>query len=288
MKFILTGHKGLIGSALLKKLKSQGHTPILLIDKRDNKDIINIDKIQLTEKPDIFIHLAAACKINKTIAEPDWAFQNNVLGIHKIMEFCRKNKIPKIVFTSSSRILSPEKNPYTASKIYSEELIKGYAQCYRIKYIIIRPSTVYGPFNDKTKRLIDLWMSASLKGEELKIFGDKAKTLDFTYSEDFIEAFLLAMQQNNKEFNIAGGKGISLDYVADYIIKLAGKGTKNFYPEEIAQPQEVELDISAIKALGWEPKTSIEEGLKKTFDWYKENWENLESKFYHTPVQNNL
>ena len=276
MNFILTGHKGLIGDALLKKLKTQGHNPILLIDKRDNQDILDIDKIQLTEKADIFIHLAAACKINKTIAEPEWAFQNNVLAIHKIMEFCRKNKIPKIVFTSSSRILSPEKNPYTASKIYSEELIKGYSQCYGIKYVIIRPSTVYGPFDDKTRRLIDIWMLAALKGEELKTFGDKNKSLDFTYIDDFIDAFLLAMQQTNKEYDISAGKAIPLDYVAQQIIKLAGKGTTNFYPQETAQPQEVELDISAIKSLGWEPKTSIEEGLKKTFGWYKENFESLE------------
>ncbi len=275
MNFILTGHKGLIGSALLEKLKSQGHNPILLIDKREGQDILDIDKVQLAEKPDIFIHLAAACKINKCIENPQWPFETNVLAIHKIMEFCRKNKIPKIIFTSSSRVLSPEKNTYTASKLYGEELIKGYAQCYGIEYVIIRPSTVYGPFDDKTKRLIDIWMLAALKGEELKILGDKNKTLDFTYIEDFIEAFILAMQQTNKEYDISSGKGIQLNYVAEQIIKLANKGTIKFYPPETTQPQEVELDISAIKSLGYQPKTSIEQGLRKTFDWYKVNLGNL-------------
>lgn len=276
MNFILTGHKGLIGSALLQQLKQRGDNPVLLIDKRENQDILDIDKIELKEKVDVFIHLAAACKINKTIQEPEWAFENNVFAMHKVMEFCRKNKIPKIVFTSSSRILSPEKNPYTASKIYSEELVKGYSQCYGIKYIIIRPSTVYGPFDDQTKRLIDIWMLNALKGKELKIFGKPGRTLDFTYIEDFIEGFLLAMEQTNKEFNLSAGKAIQLDYVADKIIKLAGGGgTRNFYPQEVAQPQEVELDISEIKALGYEPKTTIDEGLKKTFKWYKDNWEKL-------------
>jgi len=273
MNFILTGHKGLIGSVLLQRLQERGDNPVLLIDKRENQDILDIDKIKLQEKVDVFIHLAAACKINKTIQEPEWVFQNNVLAMHKIMEFCRKNKIPKIVFTSSSRILSPEKNPYTASKIYGEELIKGYSQCYGIKYVIIRPSTVYGPFDDKTKRLIDIWMLNALKGKELKIFGKPGRTLDFTYIDDFIDGFLIAMKQTNKEFNLSAGKAIQLDYVADQIIKLTGGGTRNFYPQEITQPQEVKLDISEIKALGYEPKTTIEEGLEKTFKWYKDNWE---------------
>ncbi|MBU0467295.1 MAG: NAD-dependent epimerase/dehydratase family protein [Nanoarchaeota archaeon] len=275
MKFILTGHKGLIGSFLLERLKAQGHEPLLLIDKRDNQDIIEIGKHQLTEKADMFIHLAAFCKINKTIEEPQLAFDNNVLGMHEVMEFCRKNKIPKMVFASSSRVESKEKNPYTASKVYGEELVKAYAECYGIDYVIIRPSTVYGPFNDLTKRLIDVYIINALQGEELKIFGNENKTLDTTYIDDFIDGTLMAMEQTNKEYDLSAGKGIKASYIADLIIKLAGQGTKAFYPPEIAQPQEVELDILPIKAIGYEPKVSIEEGIKKTFEWYKKNLDEI-------------
>ena len=156
MRFVMTGHKGLIGSFLLKRLIEQGHEPVLLIDKRSGENILDINKIKLNEPVDIMIHLAAFCKINKCIENPELAFRNNVIGVYRILEFCRKNKIPKIIFTSSSRVLSKEKNSYTASKVYGEELIKGYSQCYGIDYVIVRPSTVYGPFNDKTRRLIDL------------------------------------------------------------------------------------------------------------------------------------
>lgn len=267
----MTGHKGLIGSFLLKRLEERGDKAVLLVDKREGENIIDMEKFSLNEPADIFIHLASFCKINKTIENPELAFKNNVLGIHKVLEFCRKNKIPKIIFTSSSRILSKEKNPYTASKIYAEELIKAYSQCYGIEYAIIRPSTVYGPFNDKTKRLMDIFILNALRGEELKIYGDKNKTLDFTYIDDFIDGFLLAMKQKNQEFNISSGKATKVEYVADLIIKLAGKGVKNFYPAEIAQPQEVELDIEKIKNLGFSPKVSIEEGIKRTFSWYQKN-----------------
>jgi len=280
MKFILTGNRGLIGHFLLERLKARGDKPLLLIDKRETPslenpapitDIANIENHSLSQPVDVFIHLASFCKINKIVENPDLALQNNVIGMHKVMEFCRKNKIPKVVFTSSSRILSKEKNPYTASKIYGEELVKGYSDAYGIEYVIIRPSTVYGPFNDLTKRLIDIYILNALQGKELKIFGDENKTLDFTYIDDFVDAMLLAMDQKNKAFDISGEQPTKVSYVADLITKLAGQGKKEFYPPETAQPQEVALDISPLKALGYQPKVSIEEGVKRTFDWYKEH-----------------
>ncbi len=269
----MTGHKGLIGSFLLERLKQRGDIPLLLVDKREGNNIIDMGNFKLNEKADVMIHLASFCKINKTVEEPETAFENNVLGTCKVLEFCRKNGIKKIIFTSSSRVLSKEKNPYTASKMYGEELVKGYAQCYGIDYLIIRPSTVYGPFNDKTKRLVHIWILNALKGEELKIFGDENKTLDFTYVEDFINGFLLVIDEKNKEYNISAGKSIKVSYIADLIINLAGKGSKKFYPSEVAQPQEINLDIYELKKSGFEPKTSIEEGIKRTFNWYKERFE---------------
>lgn len=275
MRFAMTGHKGLIGSFLEKRLYKEGHESVFLLDKREGIDILDINKFTLNKPVDIFIHLASFCKINKCIENPNIAFKNNVLGSHEVLEFCRKNKIPKIIFTSSSRILSKEKNAYTASKIYAEELIKGHSQCYGIDYVIVRPSTVYGPFNDLSKRLVDVFIMNALQGKELKIYGDENKTLDFTYIDDFVDGFLLAMDEKNKEFNLSTGDSVKVDYVADFIINLAGKGRKVFYPPEIAQPQEINLDISGIKALGFEPKISIEEGIKRTFGWYKENFEEI-------------
>ncbi|MDO8460237.1 MAG: NAD-dependent epimerase/dehydratase family protein [Nanoarchaeota archaeon] len=271
LNILMTGSEGLIGTALQKRLKERGDKIMLSIDKRSGSDIRNIEKIYLKNKIDLCIHLAAFCKINKTIDNPETAFLDNVEGTYKVLEFCRKNNIKKVVFTSSSRILSKEKNPYTASKIYGEELVKAYSQCYGIDYVIIRPSTVYGPHNDFTKRLVDVFILNALQGKELGIFGDGNKTLDFTYIDDFVQGFMLALEQKNKEFDISSGLGTRVEHLADLIIKLAGKGEKKFYPAEIAQPQEVELDISAIKSLGYKTTVNIEEGITKTFNWYKEN-----------------
>ena len=278
MKFVMTGHKGLIGSSLLSELLKEKHEPILLLDKKDGRNILDIENFSLRKSADLMIHIAAYCKINKSIENPYLVFDNNVLGTYKVLEFCRKNKVPKIIFTSSSRIISPEKNPYTASKIYGEELIKGYSQSYGLEWVIVRPSTVYGPFDDQTSRLVDIFILNALKGKELKIFGDKNKTLDFTYINDFVDGFMLAINEKNKEFDISSGIETKVNYVADLIINLAGKGYKSFYPQEIAQPQQVKIDFSNIKKLGFEPKIGVEEGIKRTFEWYKNNFEKIEER----------
>ena len=275
MKFVMTGHKGLIGSFLLKKLIADGHKPVLLVDKRDGKNILDINKFGLEKSADMMIHLAAFCKINKSVENPELPFEDNVRGTYEILEFCRKNKIPKIIFAISSRILSREKNPYTASKIFGEELVKAYSECYGIDYVIVRPSTVYGPFNDETGRLVDIWILNALRGKELKVYGDKNKTLDFTYIDDFSDGFLIAMKQKNSEYDISTGKSTKVSDVADMVIFLVGKGKKKFYPMEISQPQEIELNIFKIKNLGFEPKVGIKEGIKKTFEWYKKNFEDI-------------
>ena len=124
MKYIITGNKGLIGESLKKRMDSEGHECILAIDKKEGFDIMDLmfKGYELAETHDVFIHLAAQCKINEAIAQPILSHKNNVDGILSVLEFCRNNKIPKIVVMSTSRVLSKERNPYVASKIYVEEL----------------------------------------------------------------------------------------------------------------------------------------------------------------------
>jgi len=274
MKIIMTGEQGLIGSYLKKRLEKEGHQILYTPDIRgERKNILNIDQIKVEEKIDMLIHLAAHCKINESIINPELAHTNNVEGTFKVIEFCRKNNIPKIVFFSSSRILSKEKNPYTASKIYGEELCKAYKSCYGINYVIIRPSTVYGPFWDKTERLMHKFIINALTGKDLIVYGNpETKTLDFTYINDFVDGVMLALQTENEEYDISGGEEYNIHKLAKFIIeKTQSKSKIIIQNEEIAQPQEVKLDITKIKKLGYNPKMGIEQGVIETINWYKNN-----------------
>jgi nucleoside-diphosphate-sugar epimerase len=272
MNIAITGHEGLIGSLLKKKLELQGHKFVLLVDQRSDKCLQDLENLQVTEKIDMFIHAAAHCKINQDIEKPELAHYHNAEGTFHALEFCRRHNIKKFLFFSSSRILSSDKNPYTASKIYGEELCKGYQQCYGIDYIIVRPSTVYGPFWDLTKRLVHVFITNALENKDLTIYGDpKTKTLDFTHVEDFVSAVLLALNGEwNKAYDISGDSEYNVFDLAQFIIKNTNSKSKIKIAEpERAQPQKVHLDISAIRALGYKPKYTVESGILETINWYK-------------------
>jgi len=273
MNIFITGNRGLIGHALQKRLEQEGHKIVGSIDLRSGSDLAWLKNLEIDIKIDMFVHAAALCKINKCVENPEISHINNSQGTFYAIDFCRKYKIPKFVFFSSSRVLSKERNAYTSSKLYGEELCKGYKDSYGINYIIIRPSTVYGGFWDLTKRLVHLYVTAALAGKELRILGDpETKTLDFTYLDDFIDGTMLTINNSewNKEYNISGGEEQNIREMAKYILELTGSQSPiNVYPAETAQPQKVNVDISEIQKLGYSPKVPAKEGLRRTVEWYK-------------------
>ncbi len=274
MNIFITGNKGLIGTEIEKRLIQEGHNIVGSIDKRTGSDLHWLKNLEINSKIDMFIHMAAAVKINQIVDNPNIANEVNANGTFYALEFCRKNKIQKFVFMSSSRTLSSEKNAYTASKVYGEELCKAYAESYGIEYIIIRPSTVYGPFWDNSKRLIHLYITAALTGNELKVYGNpNTKTLDFTYIDDFTDGVMLGINNKewNKEYDISGKEEFNVYELAKYIIGLTESPSLiKVYPAEIAQPQKVSLDISEIEKIGYKPKISLKDGVKRTVEFYKE------------------
>ncbi len=275
MNYAITGNKGLIGTYLKKRLDEEGHKCVLQIDKREGFDTTDLmfKDYKLSDKVDTFFHFAAQCRINEAIANPILVHKNNVDGILSVLEFCRKHKIPKIVYASTSRVLSKERNPYVASKIYGEEMCKAYHDCYGIEYIIIRPSTVYGPMFDETSRLINNWLTSAFKGENLRLYGDRTKTLDFTYIDDFVDGIVLATDNDwNKEYNISGNNEVNLYDLAKTITLITNSKSKVvLLPKEKSQPQQVCVDTSDIKALGYKPKFDIVKGLRSMVKFYKEN-----------------
>ncbi len=278
MNIIITGQRGLIGTFLEKRLIEEGHKIVAGIDLRDGKNILGIKDLTLKDlqvniSVDMMIHCAAHCKINQTIENPELSHFNDAQGTFEVLEFCRKNKIKKIVNFSSSRVLSKEKNPYTSAKLYGEELCKGYYDCYGLEYITLRPSTVYGPFWDLTQRLIHIYITNALQNKNLEIYGDpKTKTLNFTYIDDFVDGSLLAIKGKwQEDYDLGGDEEYNIHKLAQFIIKQTKSKSKIIVKEsEIAQPQKVKLNISKIKNLGYSPKITVEKGIKLCIDFYKE------------------
>lgn len=279
MNFGLTGNRGLIGSFLQKRLVEEGHEVVLKVDKQDGTEVADLKDIDSEREIDIFIHCAAFCKINKIVENPEIGFKN-ALDTFSALEFCRKNNIKKFIYFSSSRVLSEESNAYTAGKLFGEELCRAYKDCYGIDYIIIRPSTVYGPAEDRTNRLMNIFITNALKGDDLKIYGDpETKTLDFTYVGDIVDAIMLALNREwCKEYNISGGEEVRVFDLAKFIIEETGSSSRiSVLEEETAQPQKVSLDLSEIKKIGYEPKVSLWEGVRKNIE-FLQNQRNSDSQ----------
>lgn len=281
MNYVITGHKGLIASFLKKRLDGEGHECVMQIDSREGFDVQDLlfKDYRPKSQVDVFLHFASQCRINEGIAKPILPHKHNTDGIFSVLEFCRQHKIPRIVVASSSRVLSPEMNPYTASKIYSEVLTRAYHDCYGLDYLIIRPSTVYGPMFDETSRLINNFLTSAFKNEDLGIYGDEDKTLDFTFIDDFVDGVMLAMDNGwNKAYNISGKDSVKLYDIAKYIIgKLNSKSEIKFFPPELAQPQQVKVDIHEIEQIGYKPKVNIWDGIDRMIEFYRASpkaWKN--------------
>lgn len=259
MRYVITGHLGQIGRELKKTLDLE-HECIGVVDIKGGQSTETLSYETMPET-DVLFHLAANCVIRDTIKEPELTL-SNLHSTFDTLEFCRHND-SKFVYFSSSRVLSSERNPYTASKIYGEELSKAYSQCYGVDYQIIRPSTVYGG-QDDTGRLIEIWLDNALTGRDLKIYGDKHKTLNFTHIDDFVEATMIAFNKGkwNRDYNVHGIT-YKLKEVAEEIINQTNSDSKIvFETQETAQPQEVHLYDAYLETLGYNPKVRIKEGIR--------------------------
>ena len=270
MNYIISGSKGLIGEKLKERLDKE-HECIFEVDPRLGSNLIDLNSLYMnlnTQSVEIFFHLGAFCKINEAIKTPKLAHLNNAEGTFQALEFCRINNIKKFVYFSSSRVLSEEETIYTATKKYGEHLCEAYKQCYGIEYIIVRPSTVYREHHDLTERMLSKWVIKYLKGEKVQLYGGADKTLDFTHVDDFVDGIMLLLSKwdevKNTDYDISGDDQRKLIDVADIL-----GADVEILPPEMAQPQQVKIDISKMRALGYDPKIKLEEGVKRMIDFYK-------------------
>ncbi len=295
MKILVTGSSGTIGTELMIKLieKGFGVKGLDIVPNRWDKEVNDRTIIQdlrqkfdLDESFDLVIHLAANARVHKLVKNPDLA-RDNFLMTYNILEFVRKKGIKKLIFAGSREVYGDTKSgaikedsqkfsesPYTASKIASEALVEAYQRCYRIDFVVIRFSNVYGKYDDKD-RVVPLFILNAINNKELIVYGEQ-KTLDFTYIDDAVKGVLAAIERfdsvKNKVFNVAGGKGILLTYVAKKIIDYLKKGKLAIKDNRTGEILRYVADINKAKELlSYEPTINIDEGITKTINWYKEN-----------------
>ena len=297
-KILITGADGFIGSHLSKKLISLGANVIALVHSEDLKNLNLIkDKIKLiygdvTKKeiindiiktnPDYIFHFAA---INKSDYHTNIneILETNIISTINIVESAIKIKnLKRLIFSSTFLLygdsnypikennnLNPKSN-YAISKYISEEILQIYSKKYNLPITITRLFNVYG--ENKVDNVIFLFAKSSLKNKEIYIDGDGEQLRDFIYINDVIEALLLIVQNNetmNKIINVGSGKCIKIKELAEKIKELTNSSSKIIYRNFDPGLKNSYCDNSLLKTYGWEPRVEIEEGLKKTIEWVK-------------------
>ncbi len=301
-KIIVTGSSGTVGTALCEKLAEEGFE-VVCADSKPNKwnaeingktviaDLCSRKEIdeKLPKDADLIIHLAANARVYDLVVKPELALDNFTM-LFNMLEFARQNNIKKFMFSSSrevygnsERIVHGEadvdiercESPYSATKMGGEALVHAYGKCYGVDYIIFRFSNVYGKYDD-SDRVVPLFIRLSRQGKDLTVFG-KDKMLDFTYIDDTINGIVLAIKKfdetKNNVFNLAYGEGTTILKVAELIEKEMGANGKIIIKESrTGEVIKYIADISkARKILGYEPKVGVEEGIRRSVEWYIEN-----------------
>ncbi len=298
---LVTGGAGFVGSHLVDRLIKEGYDVVVLDNlstgSRENVnpkakfvrvDIRSEDLDKLINYNDIEIvfHLAAQINVRRSVENPTYDGDINILGTINILELMRKYDINKIIFASSGGAVYGEPiylpvderhpikplSPYGLSKYVGEEYIKLYNRLYGIEYSILRYANVYGERqNPKGEAgVISIFVNKMLKGERPTIYGDGNQTRDFVYVGDVVDANILAMTWKNEIVNIGTGKETSVNEIFNVIRSILGFKKDPIYTSP--RPGEVRriyLDISKARSLGWEPKVDLHEGIRRVVEWMK-------------------
>ena len=242
----------------------------------------------IRDRPDAICHHAAQISVRDSVAAPVFDLRANIEGTVRLLEIAKALNVGFFIFASTGGALygeqaqypAPEEHPvyplspYGVSKLAGEKYLYFYRRQYGLKGCALRYSNVYGPRQDPHGEagVVAIFCRTLLDGKIPAINGDGRQTRDFVYAQDVAKANLMALEtQVEGEFNIATGIETDINTLAEKIAQIAGVPAEFRHgPPMPGEQLRSVLDPSlAKKALGWAPETSIDDGLKKTFLFFK-------------------
>lgn len=300
-RILVTGGAGFIGSNLVDQLSPDNKVVVLdnlfsgLLSNLDkSKDRITFVKGDILDKAllrdivaevDYVFHLAAHVGNIRSIKDPHFDMEVNIRGTLNLLEACRNSNISRLVYSSSGAIfgeakylpideehpLNPE-SPYAVSKLAAEKYCFAYHKVYGVPTTVLRYFNVYGLRQDTSEyaNAVAIFLSRTKEGKPLTIFGDGKQTRDFIFVEDVVRANILAATHPSavgEIFNIATGREDSIEHLVNIIRRISGREISIIH----ADPRAGEVRHSraniekAQRLLGYNPETSLEEGLSLTW-----------------------
>jgi UDP-glucose 4-epimerase len=303
-RVVVTGGAGFIGSNLVAELTKDNEVIVIddfsTGDLKNIKDLVDNKKIDfikgsitdlaLLQKTcknvDYVFHEAAIASVTQSIKDPLAINNVNINGTLNVLVAARDNYVKKVVFASSCAIYgNPLKRPikesaipdpltpYALSKLVGEYYCQVFNKIYNLSTVSLRYFNVYGLHQDPAgdyAAVIPKFINQIFDSRPPPIYGDGKQTRDFIFVADVVRANILAVERDvTGVFNIASGRQTSINDLANGIIEIAEKNIKPVY--HAPRPGDIKYslaDISKIKNHGYEPKITLEEGLRTTFEWF--------------------
>ncbi len=307
MRYLVTGGAGFIGSNTVDALVRRGHEVVVLDDLSGGKlenlsqvagriemvqgSITDLEKVRAASRGvDYVLHLAARTSVPRSLKDPLETNRVNVDGTLNVLVAAREAKVRRIVFAASSSaygetptlpkvetmVPSPI-SPYGVSKLVGEVYSQVFGRAYGLENVSLRYFNVFGPRQDPGSPysgVLSRFITAFLNGAQPVVFGDGEQSRDFTYVDNAVEANLLACEAPNISglvFNVGTGQRFTLNQTLKLLEKISGKPAQPKYdPPRDADIRHSQADIQrARKLLGYEPRIGLEEGLRRTWEWYR-------------------
>ena len=275
MKVLVTGGTGFFGSHICEALRGAGHETASL-GSRD----IDIKKPFALPRSDILIHAAANPKVFLARKKPLEDFRLNALGTLHALEAMRFAGIGKIIYISTNMVYrtrqdsmegdpagpSDEGGPYGLSKLAGEEYVKMYASLFGLDYLILRPTSLYGPGMYKNA-VMDL-IRGFMERKPVSLYHHIDSLVDFLYIGDAARAVCAGLGWEDMTLNLGSGCGTSLRKIYGIL--------KDMFRDDIPLQWSEERIVNTVNAekingLGWRPEVSIEEGLGNTVEFFRSN-----------------
>ncbi len=305
MKILVTGGAGFIASHIADAFIKDGHEVFILdnlstgFEKNINPkarfiydDIGNqqLSKLFEEEKFDVVNHHAAQMDVRRSVAEPAYDANTNIIGTINILQNCVKTGVKKFMFASTGGAVYGEQkyfpadenhstfplSPYGISKLAVEKYLFFYNVQYKLKYTVLRYANIYGPRQNPFGEagVVAIFTNKLLKGEQPLINGSGLQTRDYVFVEDVVKANQLSLGDERSEiYNIGTGKETNVNDLYGMLNNIIRKGQIEKHGPA-APGEQLRSVIASDKfnhEFGWKPSTSLDEGLKKTVNYFQAN-----------------